>query len=138
MFPLQKMLIPTLYLRIISNSMLQVNRKQPKLLLTQTVQELGSLQTSSFSKSNFNQRSQKSQKLRKIIKQQKIEMILSLLTFMHWRRKWQPIPVFFPGESQRQGSLVGCRLWGHTESDTTEVMQQTQQKGLQFLLKGHR
>ena len=138
MFPLQKMLIPTLDLRIISNSMLQVNRKQPKLLLTHTVQELGSLQTSSFSKSNFNQRSQKSQKLRKIIKQQKIVMILSLLTFMHWRRKWQPIPVFFPGESQRQGSLVGCRLWGHTESDTTEVMQQTQQKGLQFLLKGHR
>ena len=46
---------------------------------------------------------------------------LSLFTFMHWRRKWQPIPVFLPGESQRWGSLVGCRLWGHTESDTTEV-----------------
>ena len=46
---------------------------------------------------------------------------LSLLTFMHWRRKWQPTPVFLPGESQGQGSLVGCRLWGHTESDTTEV-----------------
>ena len=39
---------------------------------------------------------------------------------MHWRRKWQPTPVFLPGESQRQGSLVGCRLWGRTESDTTE------------------
>ena len=39
----------------------------------------------------------------------------------HWRRKWQPIPVFLPGESQRQGSLVSCRLWGRTESDTTEV-----------------
>ena len=38
-----------------------------------------------------------------------------------WRRKWQPPPVFLPGESQGQGSLVGCRLWGHTESDTTEV-----------------
>ena len=37
------------------------------------------------------------------------------------RRKWQPIPVFLPGESQGQGSLVGCRLWGRTESDTTEV-----------------
>ena len=46
---------------------------------------------------------------------------LSLLTFMHWRRKWQPIPVFLPGESQGRGSLVGYRLWGHTESDTTEV-----------------
>ena len=46
---------------------------------------------------------------------------LSLFTFMHWRRKWQPTPVFLPGEFQGQGSLVGCCLWGHTESDTTEV-----------------
>ena len=46
---------------------------------------------------------------------------LSLFTFMHWRRKWQPTPVFLPGESQGLGSLVGCRLWGRTESDTTEV-----------------
>ena len=37
---------------------------------------------------------------------------------MHWRRKWQPTPVFLPGESQGQRSLVGCRLWGPTESDT--------------------
>ena len=35
---------------------------------------------------------------------------LSLFTFMHWRRKWQPTPVFLPGESQGRGSLVGCRL----------------------------
>ena len=46
---------------------------------------------------------------------------LSLFTFTHWRRKWQPTPVFLPGESQGQGSLVGCRLWGRTESDTTEA-----------------
>ena len=45
----------------------------------------------------------------------------SLFTLMHWRRKWQPTPVFLPGESQGQGSLVGCRLWGHTESDTTKA-----------------
>ena len=45
----------------------------------------------------------------------------SLFTFMHWRRKWQPTPVFLPGESQGQGSLVGCRLWGHTELDTTKA-----------------
>jgi len=45
---------------------------------------------------------------------------LSLFTVMHWRRKWQPTPVFLPGESQGQRSLVGCRLWGRTESDTTE------------------
>ena len=53
---------------------------------------------------------------------------LSLFTFMHWRRKWQPTPVFLPGESQGWGSLVGCRLWGRTESDTTEATWQQQQQ----------
>ena len=53
---------------------------------------------------------------------------LSLFTFMHWRRKWQPTPMFLPGESQGQRSLVGCRLWGHIESDTTEAMQQQPQQ----------
>ena len=38
-----------------------------------------------------------------------------------WRRKWQPTPVFLPGESQGWGSLVGCCQWGRTESDTTEA-----------------
>ena len=52
----------------------------------------------------------------------------SLFTFMHWRRKWQPTPGSLPGESQGQGSLVGCRLWGRTESDTTEATQQQQQQ----------
>ena len=37
------------------------------------------------------------------------------------RRQWQPTPVFLPGESQGRGSLVGCHLWGCTESDTTEA-----------------
>ena len=46
---------------------------------------------------------------------------LSLFTCMHWRRKWQPTPVFLPGESQGRGSLVGCRPWGCTELDTTEA-----------------
>ena len=41
---------------------------------------------------------------------------LSLFTFLHWRRKWQPTPVFLPGESQGQGRLVGCCLWGRTGS----------------------
>ena len=53
---------------------------------------------------------------------------LSLFTFMHWRRKWQPTPVFLPGESHGQRSLVGCCLWGRTESDTTEATQQQQQQ----------
>ena len=37
------------------------------------------------------------------------------------RRQWHPTPVLLPGESQGQGSPVSCHLWGHTESDTTEV-----------------
>ena len=36
-------------------------------------------------------------------------------------RKWQPTPAFLPGESQGRGSLMGCRLWGRTESDMSEV-----------------
>ena len=42
-------------------------------------------------------------------------------TVMHWRGKWQPTPLFLPGESQGLGSLVGCRLWVRTESDMTEA-----------------
>ena len=53
---------------------------------------------------------------------------LSLFTFMHWRRKWQPTPVFLPGESQGRRGLVGCLLWGRTESDMTEATQQQQQQ----------
>ena len=40
---------------------------------------------------------------------------------MHWRRKWQPTPVFLPGESHGRRSPVGCSPWGRTESDTTEA-----------------
>ena len=39
---------------------------------------------------------------------------------IHFNSKWQPIPVFLPAESPGWGSLVGCHLWGRTESDTTE------------------
>ena len=38
-----------------------------------------------------------------------------------WRRAWQPTPVFLPGESHGQRSLVGYSPWGHKESDTIEV-----------------
>ena len=48
--------------------------------------------------------------------------LLSDFTFMHWRRQWQPTPVFLPGGSQGQRSLVGCRLWGHVELDMTEQL----------------
>ena len=54
---------------------------------------------------------------------------LSVFTFtFHFHpleREMAPTPMFLPGESQGQGSLVGCHLWGHT--DTTEVTQQQQQ-----------
>ena len=40
---------------------------------------------------------------------------LSLSTFMHWRRKWQPTPVFLPGESQGRGSLVAA-VYGVAQS----------------------
>ena len=42
------------------------------------------------------------------------------------RRQWQPTPVLSPGESEGRGSLVGCRLWGCTDLDTTEATNQQQ------------
>ena len=36
-------------------------------------------------------------------------------------RAWQPTPVFLPGESHGQRSLMAYSPWGHRESDTTEV-----------------
>ena len=46
--------------------------------------------------------------------------LLSLFIFRYWRRKQQPTPVFLLVESQGRGSLVGCCLWGLTESDTPD------------------
>ena len=40
---------------------------------------------------------------------------------MHWRRKWQPTPVFLPGESPGQRSLEGYSSYGCKESDMTEA-----------------
>ena len=50
------------------------------------------------------------------------------LVHFYWRRKWQPTPVFLPGESQGWGSLVGCSLWGRIELDMTEVTYQQPQQ----------
>ena len=61
---------------------------------------------------------------------------LSLFTFMHWRRKWQPTPVFLPGESQGQGSLVGCCLWV-AQSWTRLKWQQQQQHCISILNHGY-
>ena len=49
------------------------------------------------------------------------QLIDFTVTLMHGRREWQPTLVLLPGESQGRGKLVGCGLWGCTESDTTEV-----------------
>ena len=51
----------------------------------------------------------------------KLAFISNVLFFWPWRRAWQHTPVFSPGEFQGQRNLVGCRLWGHTESDMTEA-----------------
>ena len=51
----------------------------------------------------------------------RLSNFLSLFTLMHWRRQWQPTLVLLPGESHGRRSLVGCRLRGRTESDTTEA-----------------
>ena len=57
--------------------------------------------------------------------------LLKLMSFVR-RRKWQPTPVFLPRESRGQRSLVGCCLWGHTESDMTE---ETQHAGIHWRRK---
>ena len=62
---------------------------------------------------------------------------LSLSTFMHWRRKWQPTPVFLSGESHGRRSLVGCSPWGRTELDPTEATYQQQQKWLPHMQSEH-
>ena len=63
---------------------------------------------------------------------------LWLFTFMHWRRKWQPTPVFLPGESPEWGSLVGCLLWGR--KGRTPLKQLSSSSSLyfpEFYIKGH-
>ena len=46
--------------------------------------------------------------------------ILAWVGKIPWRKKWQPTPVFLPGQFHGQRSLVGCSPWGHRESDLTE------------------
>ena len=70
---------------------------------------------------------------------ERLHFHFSLFTFTQWRRQWQPTPVLLPGESQGRQSLVGCRLQGRTELDTTEATQQQQQQSLalaQCLISG--
>src|SRR5574337_611881 len=53
---------------------------------------------------------------------------LGRLVNRYGRRQWHPTPVFLPGESQGLKGLVGCRPWGHTDSETTEMTSQQQQQ----------
>ena len=39
-----------------------------------------------------------------------------------WRRKWQPTPVFLPGESHGQRTVFGYSPWGRKELDMTSVV----------------
>ena len=47
--------------------------------------------------------------------------------FHAMEKKMEPTPIFLPGESQGWGRLLGCHLWGHTDSDTTDATWQQQQ-----------
>ena len=46
-----------------------------------------------------------------------------------WRRKWQPMPAFLPGESHGQRSLAGYSPWGHQELDMIECTHRAENKG---------
>ena len=48
-----------------------------------------------------------------------------------WRRQWQPTPVFLPGESHGQRSLVGCSPWAYKVSDSSEQLSTQQRKSVQ-------
>ena len=50
-----------------------------------------------------------------------IDVIILTSCYISWRRQWQPTPVLLPGKPHGWRILVGCHLWGHTESDTAEV-----------------
>ena len=52
--------------------------------------------------------------------QKKIWNINTNMWSLPWRQKWQPTPVFLPGEFHGWKSLVGYGPWGHKEPDTTE------------------
>ena len=66
----------------------------------------------------FNGNKQHSETLRMILAEFNKIFICAILLL---RRKWQPTPVFLPGESHGQRSLAGHGPWGRRDSDTTEV-----------------
>ena len=68
-------------------------------------------------------RNKKKQDAHRMVKDLFEEVTFQLLgsSQLCWRRKWQPTPVFLPGESQGWWSLVSCHVWGRTELDTIEV-----------------
>ena len=65
---------------------------------------------------------QKLERIRSSLSESTFPCFFALPKGTPWRRKWQPTPVFLPGESCGQRSLVGCHLWGPIESDMTETI----------------
>ena len=61
-----------------------------------------------------------SHRVQKTVLYMSVSFAVSYTGFIR-RRQWQPTPVFSPRESRGRQSLVGCRLWGRTELDTTEA-----------------
>ena len=60
---------------------------------------------------------------------------LSLLTFMHWRRKWQPTPVFLPEEFHGQRSLKGYSPWSRKVSNMTEWLTLSTRLSMSFFFE---
>ena len=65
--------------------------------------------------------------------QTQLSNFIFTFNFHSLEKEMIPTPVFLPGESQGRGSLVGFRLWGLTESNTTELTWQQQQQSMCFL-----
>ena len=72
----------------------------------------------SRSKTSWSKKVEKSSSERRL----KIEIHLQRHEEMRVWRQWHPTPVLLPGKSHGRRSLVGCSLWGHEESDTTEQL----------------
>ena len=59
--------------------------------------------------------------IKSVTKYSKLQLHFTHFILYHWRRKWQPTPVFLPGDPHGQRTLAGHGPWGRRESDTTEV-----------------
>ena len=70
------------------------------------------------------------EKVEQLMREQKFSgylllLVLSPVHTLSWRRKWQPLPVFLPGEFHGQRSLAGYSPGAHKQLDTTELLNHT-------------